>query len=190
VNTLRYCPTCGSRDCLLSQGDCNTAILPPRGIFRTSELEALSENGVEITSKGAIWVRLEQIQRWSKNKGRQQGNHILSTIFEDKNIRGLTNDEVLYAANLLKLSGKTIPAMRLQLQKRARSGLISTPLGDVPTDFPLVCDAEGLARLHVFDMQDQDWSKRFNTPCGFKLGNNKTCSGTLVLASQYQGVKP
>ena len=190
VICLRFCPTCGSRECLLTQGDCKASVLPPRGIFRTSELETLSESGVDFKSHGALWVRLEQIQRWSKNKIRQQGSHVLSTIFEDKNIRGLTDDEVLYAANLLKLPGTTISAMRLQLQKRARGGLITTALGDIPTDFPLVCDAEGLARLHVFDIQDQDWSKRFNTPCGFKLGNNKTCSGTLVLASQYRKVKP
>ena len=169
---------------------CNLEILPSRGLFRSQEIEALSTHGVELHSPNAVWTRLEMIRIWSENKERTEAGHLMTTIFENKDMKNLSGSEVLYAANVLKLRGKTVRSMRLELQKKAKVGSIMTLLGSIPSDYPLVCDAEGLVRMHVFDKKDEECVSHYNKTCGFQLANNKTCQGTLILEAQFQELNP
>jgi hypothetical protein len=187
---LEFCTTCGSSECTFDIGGCSLASLPSRKLFRTDEINALSSTGINLNSQKALWCRLERIQIWSKNKARKSGTHVMSSIFENKNVAALSDSEILYAANQLKLSNDSIKSMRMEIQKRSKVGSFSTPLGNIPTDFPLVCNKEGGARIHVYDLKDEEWSERYNTVCGHPIGNNKTCQGLLVLESQLIEVIP
>jgi len=138
----------------------------------------------------ALWCRLERIKIWSENKPRRGGTHVMSAIFEKADIRSLSDEEILYAANVLKLKNGTIKGMRIELQKRVKGGSFTTPLGEIPTGFPLVCSEEGITRIHVYDLKDEKWDNRYNTVCGHPIGRNKTCKGLLILESQLTEVKP